>query len=118
MDSSTLECYKCAAPNTDDELLSGLCTHMEADADLNVTFEHDDCVGTSYNAEPSIGTNGKYCVCYNQPLAQPTMVKPSKWNIPDDDVDTFNNDAPENNTILLYNKDFEHGTYRIKTPGT
>jgi hypothetical protein len=80
MDPDTLECYTCVAPG-DDEELSGLCTHMEASAHREVNTEHDDCVGTSYNAEPSIGTAGEYCVCYKPESS--TTVKAATWVVPE-----------------------------------
>ena len=79
MDPDSLECYTCSAPGSDEEL-SGLCTHMVADADRAVNTAHDDCVGTSYNAEPSIGTNGEYCVCYKPEKS--VTISPAKWEIP------------------------------------
>ena len=83
MDPDSLECYTCSAPGSD-EVLSGLCTHMIADADRSVNTAHDDCVGTSYNAEPSIGTNGEYCVCYKPENS--VTVSPAKWDIPEEKI--------------------------------
>ena len=42
MDPDSLECYECTAPYVD-EPVSGLCTHMHADADHPVNSAHDVC---------------------------------------------------------------------------
>eukprot|EP00486_Rosalina_sp_Unknown_P004769 CAMPEP_0201570246 /NCGR_PEP_ID=MMETSP0190_2-20130828/12401_1 /ASSEMBLY_ACC=CAM_ASM_000263 /TAXON_ID=37353 /ORGANISM="Rosalina sp." /LENGTH=816 /DNA_ID=CAMNT_0047993567 /DNA_START=127 /DNA_END=2574 /DNA_ORIENTATION=- len=111
MDPDSLECYECTAPYVD-EPVSGLCTHMHLDADSPVNSAHDDCVGTSYNAEPSIGTEGEYCVCYKQKESK--MVPASKWVIPDVDA---NLKQDKNTIVRVYNDDFKDGTYRILQPG-
>lgn len=112
MDPDTLECYTCSAPNSDEEL-SGLCTHMVADSNRAVNTAHDDCVGTSYNAEPSIGTNGQYCVCYKPENVRD--VAPAKWEIPQETIQI----SPQtgDTIVQLYGKDFTSGTYRITQPG-
>mmetsp|Transcript_26979 Transcript_26979/g.44251 ORF Transcript_26979/g.44251 Transcript_26979/m.44251 type:complete len:991 (-) Transcript_26979:547-3519(-) len=111
MDPDSLECYECLAPMAD-EPVSGLCTHMHADADRPVNSAHDDCVGTSYNAMPSIGTEGEYCVCYKPKSA--SMVKASAWVTPDvDDADLQTPDT----VVEVYATDFADGTYRILQPG-
>mmetsp|Transcript_39963 Transcript_39963/g.63972 ORF Transcript_39963/g.63972 Transcript_39963/m.63972 type:complete len:993 (+) Transcript_39963:182-3160(+) len=111
MDPDSLECYECTAPYVD-EPVSGLCTHMHADADHPVNSAHDDCVGTSYNAEPAIGTEGEFCVCYKPKMA--TMVKPSKWVVPDPDALVVQD---KTTVVEVYNDDFKDGTYRILQPG-
>eukprot|EP01084_Bolivina_argentea_P098202 176497_1 len=111
MDPDTLECYECTAPFVD-EPVSGLCTHMFFDADSPVNSAHDDCVGTSYNAEPSIGTVGQYCVCYKPRLSSEVsageIVLPSVDTAAVQDASTV---------IEVYADDFAHGTYRILKPG-
>eukprot|EP01083_Nonionella_stella_P196255 722277_1 len=111
MDPDSLECYECTAPYVD-EPVSGLCTHMFSDADHPVNSAHDDCVGTSYNAEPSIGTEGEYCVCYKPKYS--TMNPAGKWVVPEVDVNAMQD---KHTVIEVYNDDFKDGTYRILKAG-
>jgi len=111
MDPDSLECYECTAPHVD-EPLSGLCSHMLMAADQAVNAEHEECVGNSYNQEPSIGTEGEFCVCY-QPESS-SIVPASQWILPDfDDGEQQSKDT----VVEVYSSDFADGTYRILQPG-
>jgi len=111
MDPDTLECYECTAPHVD-EPLSGLCSHMIMAADQEVKDQHEDCVGNSYNQEPSIGTEGEFCVCY-QP-AEASVVEAGEWVLPD-----FDDGAVQSadTVVEVWASDFATGTYRILEPG-
>jgi len=111
MDPDTLECYECTAPHVD-EALSGLCSHMFMSADQSVNDQHEDCVGNSYNQEPSIGTEGEFCQCYKP--ASSTTVPAGEWVLPDFDDDS----AQSADTVVeVWASDFATGTYRITSPG-
>jgi len=111
MDPDSLECYECTAPHVD-EPLSGLCSHMLMAADQAVNAEHEECVGNSYNQEPSIGTEGEFCVCYKPESS--SIVPASQWILPDfDDGEQQSKDT----VVEVYSSDFADGTYRILQPG-
>jgi len=111
MDPDSLECYECTAPHVD-EPLSGLCSHMHMAADQEVNAEHEECVGNSYNQEPSIGTEGEFCVCYKPESS--SIVPASQWILPDfDDGEQQSKDT----VVEVYSSDFADGTYRILQPG-
>jgi len=111
MDPDTLECYECTAPHVD-EPLSGLCSHMIMPAWQAVKDQHEDCVGDSYNQEPSIGTEGEFCQCYKPKSA--TTVPAGEWVLPDTDTSA---DQDADTVIEVYSGDFADGTYRITAPG-
>jgi len=111
MDPDSLECYECTAPHVDDPI-SGLCSHMFMAADQTVNDQHEDCVGNSYNQDPSIGTEGEFCVCY-----QPTetkVVPAGQWVLPDFDDGIVQS---KDTVVEVYASDFTEGTYRILQPG-
>merc|ERR1719471_779708 len=95
-----------------DDPLSGLCSHMFMSADQSVNDQHEDCVGNSYNQEPSIGTEGEFCQCYKP--ASSTTVPAGEWVLPDYDSAA---DQNADTVIEVYAADFETGTYRITQPG-
>jgi len=111
MDPDTLECYECTAPFVD-EPVSGLCTHMYRDAEHPVNSEHDDCVGSSFNADPSIGTEGEYCVCYKPATSE--VIAAGKWVLP---VSKKHAPQHKDTVIEIYAEDFAAGTYRVTQPG-
>merc|ERR1719471_2197000 len=59
------------------------CSDMIMAADQEVNDQHEDCVGNSYNQEPSIGTEGEFCQCYKP--ASSTTVPAGAWVLPDSD---------------------------------
>jgi len=111
MDPDTLECYECEAPHVD-EALSGLCSHMFMSADQEVKDQHEDCVGNSYNQEPSIGTEGEFCQCYKPATA--SVVSAGAWVLPDFDSAAVQS---ADTVVELFQADFDAGTYRITEPG-
>jgi len=111
MDPDTLECYECTTGRSD-AVLTGLCSHVEQDADHGVPHKHTTCVSNSYNQFPSIGSNGEFCVCYKP--SESAMVPASDWQVPEEEDD----DAQTEDTLVeVYASDFETGTYRILQPG-
>ena len=48
MDPDTLECSTCTTGRSD-TVLTGLCSHVEQDADHHVPQTHSSCVSNSYN---------------------------------------------------------------------
>ena len=115
MDTDTLECSECEAPHFK-TAVSGVCSHLVAAADQEVSALHDDCTGSLFNAFPAIGTNGRFCVCYRPSTVR--TVPPSKWTIDEEDVDEENDVILDKERVVrVYADDFVEGTYRITMPG-
>ena len=118
MDPDTLSCYECEAAHSK-EAVSGVCSHMVLGADHAVNDKHDDCTGSLYNAEPSMGSNGAFCVCYKDKAAKTEMVGASKWVIPEEaEENDDEEDEKENKVVFVWNDDLKSGTYRITSSGT
>jgi len=110
MDSSSLECYECSTSSG--KKYSGLCTHIEKSADTEVYEDHDLCTTNNFNLIPSIGTNGQYCVCYQQ---EEEVLVDAGSSFDREDKSELGSVSAAN--VELYADDFTQGTYRITTPG-
>merc|ERR1719471_1848792 len=88
------------------------CSDMIMAADQEVKDQHEDCVGNSYNQEPSIGTEGEFCVCYKPESS--SIVPAGQWVLPDYDDDE---DQDADTIVEVYQSDFTQGTYRVLQPG-
>lgn len=94
--------------------------------------QHERGIDYGYHLKPSIGTDGRFCVC-TQPTFQATdnMIEIDSTELTekqqmietqldiDSVVDIEDEDASAEAAIIyyLYNADFEYGTYRITKPG-
>eukprot|EP01084_Bolivina_argentea_P151921 265107_1 len=70
MDTNTNQCFQCTLPNdhsSNVKLYAGVCTHSVlslTNTDINNEWSsHKKCETYEWNYLPSIGTNGKYCMC-------------------------------------------------------
>ncbi len=79
----------------------------------------------SDNSKPSLGRNGKYCVCYRENLqyAQLNRNKQQRFYTTFDyEILLYeikpNNEPLNPNRIYLTQSDFKYGTYRIIESGT
>ena len=122
----------------DDYAMTGICPHSVFSSDYYTPLTHDSCTqyegdqddgDQKYHLKPSLGIEGEYCVCYQQETTQYFEV--DKDTIPDasklemgDEVETSEmfdtrtrTGDEEKDTIYIYQKDFEDGTYRIQDPG-
>ena len=118
MDPDTLECYQCSVMHSNTQY-SGLCTHMEMSADYDVYTQHNLCTSNSFNAVPSLGTNGKYCMCYKPDTATINDAASSFTRDDDNTITIKANEQRSSETVIkVSNDDFKYGTYRITEPGT
>jgi len=111
MDPDTLECATCSTGRSDDEY-TGLCSHVEQDADTVVPHVHSHCVSNSFNQFPSLGANGEFCVCYKNAAA--SSVPAGEWVVPEEHSPS---QQTQDTVVEVFGADFESGTYRIVSPG-
>ena len=136
------ECSKCHSLVDGKTYYAPNCGSMIFNADVPIYDDHLHCMESpSPNKIPSIGMNGEFCVCY-KPLGGSTDLKAANWGnhyaidswddngkdvkfdtdkeyeLRQDEKSKKENDEEEPVDIQLYQSDFEHGTYRIRQPGT
>jgi len=108
---------------SDDCETSGACPTFIRDINATILPSHDSCAqGSSNSFKPSIGMDGRFCVCYQNNNDDATITTSiSKSQLPS----TSNNDNSNhdelnsvNDQYELYQKDFLYGTYRITKSGT
>jgi len=142
VDWETDDCYSCAYgdfisnagstrhiiddnSNATDYEKTGICPHSVQSANTTVTTTHDDCSQaldgsyTAFHLKPSLGIEGKYCVCVKPSKEKKILTSDS--SIMDKKLDVIeeqNKFSSSVANIQLYQSDFESGTYRIQKPGT
>jgi len=135
MDSETLECRMCRRSEFG-ELLEGACSHLVRSVDEAVHSDHYQCTGSNDNVKPSLGTDGRFCSCF-EPQAEDVRVAMMQRDRYDDAVADINekwaeaeaaesaalqsvensDDSTEPAVTYLSQDDFASGTYRITEPG-
>eukprot|EP01084_Bolivina_argentea_P134567 237340_1 len=115
------DCYSCVNRHGGNEYLSymsGTCTHMVSSADQKVYTHHDDCTGMSDNSKPSLGLNGRYCVCYRDDVVVDLQSEFDYFVSTVSDVASAAAEVAVSDVIHLCVDDFASGTYRITHSGT
>ena len=144
------ESYECTACVRDEfnEKIDRIFTHVEpgskgsmtGECGVNVESAHrtvattySECTGSMGSYKPSVGTNGRFCVCtkpkglknsdYNPQYSVSSSELSSKKEEMSHSDSVTNENEDENvsqkewKRYELYQKDFESGTYRIRSPG-
>ncbi len=105
----------------------GLCGVYPRPADTDeIAHSRKECFAFDNQYNPSIGTDGRYCQCY-KPKTKKDMIeisnkkliqyKNNMENINKQQQTIESENKNEDNVVRLYQKDFQHGTYRISKSG-
>jgi len=132
MDWNTYECYACECDDgachgtsmEDSDATTGICATKTRSSTADVATTHDLCTrDTNLSFKPSLGTDGRFCVCAKPSTVQYYEVDNSLISgeqttdtTNEAQTDTTTTDEPVN--VELYQSDFLHGTYRITKSGT
>ena len=93
MDPETLECRMCRRSEFG-ELLEGACSHLVRSVDEAVHSDHYQCTGSNDNVKPSMGTDGRFCSCF-EPQAEDVRVAMTQRDRYDDEVAAINDERAQ-----------------------
>ena len=131
MDWETYECFFCDCDgngcdavsqeeydemsDTDGIIFTGTCATLAKSVTTEVATTHDDCTSAQspVNFKPSIGTDGRNCVC-----VQPSKMGYFEAGSRKIEEKKENEQGSMDDVYYLYQKDFVEGTYRITKSGT
>jgi len=143
-DIDTLECHSCftsagfskiyrTEDGADDAIASGACMTLIRPSLAQVDRTFDECTAqTTTGYKPTIGTDGKYCLCVQSSTTQYFSIDSSVITTKEATLETITETATKEEeeeaskqeagwnykTTYLYSADFSKGTYRIQEPGT
>jgi len=110
------------------QLQMGICgVYPQSTYNDNVPQTRDECNEWRNNIKPSIGNDGKFCVCVkpNEHYNAATTYPVDEWLFEDFQKQYASNHfveedevEPIDDVIELWQSDFEEGTYRIQESGT